>query len=145
LYQLGILYRQSRNDGRVAAAAAPVFFFGWRIRVKKRLKGNDGRFRRKDPSEEEPEPVMDEPAAVGAPRSNNCRAFARKRMAEEMPDIVSALIEKTKDGSVAHAKVLLELTGVMKEPVAPKGVKRRGKSVVGTLLEEIAEIQNRAK
>ena len=113
--------------------------------AKKRARGVDGKYVKGGSGEEEPEPVMDSPAAVGAPRPNNCRAFARKRMAAEMPDIVDALIEKTKDGSVAHAKVLLELTGVTKEPMAPKEEKRRGKSVVGTLLEEIAEIQHRSK
>ena len=106
--------------------------------VKKERSRVNGRFVSEGSVEEESEP---EKAAVGAPRAKNCRAFARKRMAEEMPGIVSALIEGTKGGSVPHAKVLLELTGVTKDPPKPKVVKRRGKTLAGRLLEEIAEMK----
>jgi hypothetical protein len=109
--------------------------------VKKERKRDNGRYAREGSVEEKTKPEQAGPAAVGAPRAKNCRAFARKRMAEEMPGIVSALIEGTKGGSVPHAKVLLELTGVTKDPPKPKVVKRRGKTLAGRLLEEIAEMK----
>ena len=93
----------------------------------------------KDVAEKVSEPVK-KPAAVGAPRPRNCRTFARRRMAESLPEIVEALVDKAKGGSVAHAKALAELSGLTKaETVAPKAAKRRGKSFAGMLLEELGE------
>ncbi len=93
----------------------------------------------KDAVEEEREPEKKKPAAVGAPRPRGCRTFVRNRMAEAMPEIVEALVEKAKGGSVAHAKALAELSGLTKnEKVEPKR-RRRGKTFVGALLEEMGE------
>ena len=103
---------------------------------KKRVAS--GRFVR-ETVEGESEPAK-KPAAVGAPRPKYCRTFARNRMAEAMPEIVEALVDKAKAGSVAHAKALAELSGLTKaETASPKAVKRRGKSFAGMLLEQIGE------
>lgn len=97
----------------------------------------NGRFA-KEEVEERSEPVK-RPAAVGAPRPRYCRVYARKRMAEAMGEIVDALVEKAKGGSVAHTKALAELSGMNKGEVAPTVVKRRGKSLARALLEEFGE------
>ena len=93
----------------------------------------------KNAAEEKAEPVK-QPVAVGAPRPRGCRTFARNRMAEAMPEIVEALVDKAKAGSVAHAKALAELSGFTRNvQVEPKKAKRRGKTFVGALLEELGE------
>ena len=102
---------------------------------KKRV---NGRFV-KSAGEEVSEPVR-MPSAVGAPRPKCCRTFARKRLAEAMPEIVEVLVNKAKGGSVAHTKALAELSGLnRREAEAEKPVRRRGKSFVGALLEELGE------
>jgi hypothetical protein len=101
---------------------------------KKRVSG---RFVRNEV--EEASGPAKKPAAVGAPRPGNCRVYARKRMAESMQEIVQALTEKAKGGSVPHTKMLAELSGLTRGEVAPKVVKRRGKSLAGLLLEELGD------
>ena len=76
-------------------------------------------------------------AAVGAPRPMLCRTFTRARVAEALPEIVERFVEEAKKGSIAHAKMLANLGGLDKGEM-PVESKRRGKSVVGKLLEKMA-------
>jgi len=99
----------------------------------------NGRFAKESGDEENTEPVKDKPAAVGAPRPRYCREYARKRLAEAAPKLVDAFLERSIGGSVQHLKVLMELTGIAKEPVVPKVAKRRGKTLAAQLLEELGE------
>ena len=76
-----------------------------------------------------------------APRPKQCRTFTRKRVAESLPDILEAFVKEAKNGSIAHAKLLTVLSGFDK---ADKGEstgvkKRRGKSMVGLLMERLAQ------
>jgi hypothetical protein len=76
-------------------------------------------------------------AAVGAPRPKSCRTFTRARVAEALPEIVERFVEEAKNGSIAHAKLLANLGGLDKGE-APQEKKRRGKSVVRLLLDDLA-------
>jgi hypothetical protein len=76
-------------------------------------------------------------AAVGAPRPKSCRTFTRAQVAEALPEIVERFVQEAKKGSIAHAKMLTNLGGLDKSD-APQEKKRRGKSVVGLLLEDLA-------
>jgi hypothetical protein len=76
-------------------------------------------------------------AAVGAPRPKCCRTFTRDRVAEALPAIVERFVEEAKKGSIAHAKMLTNLGGLDKSD-APQEKKRRGKSVVRKLLDDLA-------
>jgi hypothetical protein len=76
-------------------------------------------------------------AAVGAPRLKCCRTFTRARIAEALPEIVERFVEEAKKGSIAHTKMLANLGGLDKSE-APKEKKRRGKSVVRKLLDDLA-------
>jgi len=78
-----------------------------------------------------------ETRAVGAPQPRFCRTFTRKRVAEVLPEIVERFSEEAKKGSIQHAKVLMKLGGLDQRDPAPKVKKRRGRSVVGELLEEL--------
>jgi hypothetical protein len=80
---------------------------------------------------------MENKRAAG-PRPASCRTFTRARVAEALPDIVDRFVEEAKKGSIAHAKLLTNLGGLDKgEVAAPK--KRRGKSMVGLLMERLAQ------
>ena len=72
---------------------------------------------------------------VGAPRPRYCRAFARKRIAEEMPELVAMLLKEAKGGSLGHLKMLVQLGGLDKGEVTPK-VQRREKSLEALLTEQ---------
>ncbi|WP_158942060.1 hypothetical protein [Granulicella sp. S190] len=74
---------------------------------------------------------------VGAksPRPKFCRTFTRARVAEALPEIVERFVEEAKKGSIAHAKMLANLGGLDKGELPD--TKRRGKSVVGKLLEKL--------
>ncbi len=71
---------------------------------------------------------------MGAPRPKYCRTYARKRVAEALPEIVDAFAEEAKKGSVAHMKMLANLGGLDKGET-PAVKRRRGKSVVRRLLD----------
>lgn len=107
--------------------------------TKQRTRNEKGRFAKETAGEEDTEPVMDEPAAVGAPRPRQCRDYARKRLAESAPALVDAFLREARGGSVQHLKALMDLTGITKDPVKPKVKRRRGKSVAAQLLEELGE------
>jgi hypothetical protein len=74
--------------------------------------------------------------AGGAPRPRQCRTFTKARVAEALPDIVKTFVEEAKQGSIAHTKMLIALSGLDKDE-RPAVKKRRGKSVVGKLIEKI--------
>ena len=76
-------------------------------------------------------------AKAKAPLPKACRTFTRARVAEALPDSLERFVEEAKKGSIAHAKMLANLGGLDKgeQPVATK---RRGKSVVGKLLDKMA-------
>jgi len=76
-------------------------------------------------------------AAAQAPRPKFCRTFTRARVAEALPEIVERFVEEAKKGSIAHTKMLANLGGLDKGEM-PEATKRRGKSVVGKLLEKMA-------
>lgn len=73
---------------------------------------------------------------VKAPRPRYCRTFARARFAEGLPEITETLILEAKKGSVAHLKLLVQLSGLDKGEVVPRVTKRRGKSLEAVLMEE---------
>jgi hypothetical protein len=100
----------------------------------------NGRFAKESGGEEKTEPAMGSPAAVGAPRARHCRAYARRRLAEAAPELMEVFLKKAKGGSVQHLKTLMELTGIMKDPVVPAvKKKRRGKSMSALLQEEMGK------
>ena len=78
-------------------------------------------------------------AAVGAPRPRYCRTFTRARVAEALPEIVERFAEEAKKGSIAHVKVLMKIGGLDTGDVVPKATKRRGKSVIQALLENLRD------
>ncbi|RXH58491.1 hypothetical protein [Granulicella sibirica] len=78
-------------------------------------------------------------AAVGAPRPRYCRSCTRKRMAEALPQIVEALVDKAKEGSVPHTQALAELSGLTRAEAVPPVRKRREKSLASALLEQFGE------
>ena len=77
--------------------------------------------------------------AVGAPRPRYCRTFTRARVAEALPEIVEKFAEEAKKGSIAHVKVLMKIGGLDTGDVTPKATKRRGKSVIQVLLENLKD------
>jgi len=77
--------------------------------------------------------------AVGAPRPRYCRTFTRARVAEALPEIVERFAEEAKKGSIAHVKVLMKIGGLDTGDVVPKATKRRGKSVIQALLENLRD------
>jgi hypothetical protein len=77
-------------------------------------------------------------SAAGGPRPNSCRKFTRAKVAEALPAIVDRFVEEAKKGSIAHAKMLTNLGGLDKGGEMPERKKRRGKSVVGKLLESLS-------
>jgi hypothetical protein len=76
-------------------------------------------------------------AGSKGPRPKFCRTFTRARVAEALPEIVERFVEEAKKGSIAHAKMLANLGGLDKGEM-PAETKRRGKSVVGKLLEKMS-------
>ena len=72
----------------------------------------------------------------GAPKPKHCRTFTRAKVAEALPEIVDRFVEEAKKGSIAHTKMLANLGGLDKGD-APQEKKRRGKSVVRKLLDDL--------
>lgn len=76
----------------------------------------------------------------GAPKPKQCRTFARKKVAESLPDIVQAFVDEAKKGSIGHAKMLATLSGLDKDDKDDKSEtrvakRRRGKSAMALLME----------
>jgi hypothetical protein len=73
---------------------------------------------------------------VATPRPKYCRTFARKRLAEALPEIMAKFAEEAKKGSIQHMKILTKLGGLDQgEMPAPR--KRRPKSIMAKLLEDL--------
>ncbi len=73
--------------------------------------------------------------SVGAPRPTYCRAFTRARFAEALPEVTATLLREAKQGSVAHLKLLVQISGIDKGEIKPAGRKRRGKNLEELLKE----------
>jgi hypothetical protein len=69
-------------------------------------------------------------------KPKQCRVFAQKRVAEALPEIVDRFVREAKQGSIAHAKALLGLSGIDKQTEA-SGQRRRGKGLADRLLSEL--------
>jgi hypothetical protein len=70
----------------------------------------------------------------------NCKSFAKRRMAEALPLIAEKFVEEAKKGSIQHAKVLMQLSGLdVKEN--PKYARTKGKSLAGRLLKALRKRQ----
>ena len=80
---------------------------------------------------------------VGAPRPTYCRAFTRARFAEALPEVTATLLREAKQGSVAHLKLLVQISGIDKGEIKPAGRKRKGKGLE-QLLKEAWERQGSA-
>lgn len=81
-----------------------------------------------------------ERASTRAPRPTQCRDFARRRVAEALPEIVDRFVKEAKLGSIAHAKALVGLSGLDRAEVAPKdssGSGRRHQSLAARLLRDL--------
>jgi hypothetical protein len=103
---------------------------------RKRMKG---RFVAEDGAAGEGD-AGQKPRRAGAPRPRYCRTFTRARVAEALPEIVDRFAEEAKNGSIAHAKVLMKIGGLDTGEVLPKAAaKRRGKSVIQVLLENLKD------
>jgi hypothetical protein len=72
------------------------------------------------------------PASLPALQPEGCRAFMRAEVANALRGIVAALIQKAQEGSITHAKGLIELSG-LDEVVT---VSRQEKSLEQILLEQ---------
>ncbi len=70
-----------------------------------------------------------------APRPAFCRVYARARVAEAMPGLVKTLLDEAGKGSLAHLKVLVQLSGLDTGEVVPQKGRRRGKSLETVLKE----------
>lgn len=79
-------------------------------------------------------------SSASAPRPKYCRTFARARIAEALPQIVEKFTEEAAKGSIAHTKVLMKIGGLDVGDVAPPETRRRGKSVIKVLLENLKDL-----
>ncbi len=72
-------------------------------------------------------------------RPEQCRKFARRRMAEALPDIVDRFIREAKLGSIPHAKALAALGGLDKaeSPIQTTRAKRRRPGLTEMLMQEL--------
>lgn len=65
-----------------------------------------------------------------------CREFARKRMAEALPEIVDRFVREAKLGSIPHAKALAGMCG-MDKAEAPVKQSRRRPGLTEMLMQEL--------
>lgn len=77
-------------------------------------------------------------SATNGPKPKYCRTYTRAKVAEALPEIVGKFVEEAKKGSIAHTKMLTNLGGLDKGEI-PERKKRRGTSVVGRLLKNLAK------
>lgn len=102
----------------------------------------NGRFARQEGCE----PVAEERTGsgeVGRPlRPKQCRSFAKKRMAEALPEIVERFVREAKQGSIPHAKALVALSGLDQVEAPNDGARERARdrkrrSLTEMLLQEL--------
>jgi hypothetical protein len=75
-------------------------------------------------------------SAVKKKRTKNFRLDARRELAKAWELIVNVLISRTKEGSYNHAKLLMELSGVLDDEVKPA---RRRSSLTQLLMKKLGE------
>ena len=78
---------------------------------------------------------------VGAPRPKNCRLYTRARLAEELPAVTRTLLREAKKGSIAHLKLLVQISGLDKGSVTPEPKKHKGRNLEQILMDEWAKEQ----
>ena len=138
------------NGGEAAMAELPFSFAGEVKRVERRLgaggKGRVGASRDADArgkrtatkkaTEIAEASVESEEQVRKAPRPHQCRQYARKRFAEELPAIFDRFAKGARDGDVVCLKALIGLSGYDKEEthVSPR---RRGRSFSKILLDNL--------
>lgn len=92
-------------------------------------------------SSKEPVVEIQRPVAVAQAvrglRPTQCRTFAQKRMAEALPEIVDRFVREAKQGSIAHAKALVGLSGIDKAEAASSETRRRRTGLTALLLREL--------
>ena len=93
------------------------------------------------PSAEEPEalPFAVEVAELPRRARKGMRAAtaeARRRVAEALPEVISTLATRAKDGDAASLKLFLEVSGVLKGGLAPAARERREKTLEEILFEQ---------
>ena len=97
-----------------------------------------GRFVRESLDGDDGVKPVENTGAGRAPKPKNCKTFTRAKVAEALPEIVKTFVEEAKKGSIAHTKMLATLGGLDKGET-PAVKKRRGKSVVGKLLDKMMQ------
>jgi hypothetical protein len=86
------------------------------------------------------EEIVEKESRVATPRPRYCRVFARKRLAEALPEIMAKFAEEAKKGSIQHMKILTKLGG-LDQGEMPVAKKRRPKSIMAKLLEDLKKPQ----
>jgi hypothetical protein len=72
------------------------------------------------------------------PRPSQCRDYTREAVAESLPTIIKTFVSEAKSGSVPHFNHLAKFGGFDLRPI-PASVKRKGKSLAQSLLEDMKE------
>lgn len=70
-------------------------------------------------------------------RPKQCRDFARRRMAEALPEIVERFVREAKLGSIAHAKALSALSGLDRPDLVVTPARRHRPGLSEMLLQEL--------
>ena len=80
---------------------------------------------------------------MGRPlRPRQCRSFAKKRVAEALPEIVERFVREAKQGSIPHAKALVALSGLDQaeapdDAVRERARRRKRRSLTEMLMQEL--------
>jgi hypothetical protein len=96
-------------------------------------------------SEEATEETIEEETALNGAKTSkpvdDIRKYTDKSFRQEYPEICAALMEKAKEGSISHIKMLLEImVGKYGDPETAK--QRVGKSLSELLLDELKRRQD---
>lgn len=71
------------------------------------------------------------------PSPRNCRDFIRKKTADAMSEIMTAFVDKAKEGSVPHFTSLTKVGGFDQRPGTSQAPKRRRRSLPQRMLDEV--------
>jgi len=101
-----------------------------------------GRFACEPGAGGEAEKTSAERVIVGPLRPKQCRSYARKRLAEALPEIVERFIREAKAGSISHAKALAGMCEFDKAEAGgdtARASRRRGRrnSLTEMLMQEL--------
>ena len=80
-----------------------------------------------------------------APRPGKCQKFVMARFAEALPEVAAKLLHEAKQGSVAHLKLVLQISGLDKGEVPRVRSKKREKNLEEILMEAWAKDAEEAK